>query len=74
MNEIEKVHNWPFLVIFKKLLATFLKSQPYDIEAIAHKGLQYGEENLRKFPSNRRTLFEKFEKSPKMAAFRSFLE
>ena len=33
-----------FLVIFRLLLATFVKSQSNDFDAIAHKGLWYGAE------------------------------
>ena len=32
--------------IFGAILAMFLKSQPYDFDAIAHIGLQYGVEWL----------------------------
>ena len=34
-----------FLVTFRLLLAMFLKSHAYDFDAIAHIGLQYGEES-----------------------------
>ena len=35
-SEVEK---WPFLTIFGLILTMFLTSQPYDFDAIAHKGL-----------------------------------
>ena len=40
----KKSKNDCFLAIFGLILAMFLTSQPYDFDAIAHIGLQYGVE------------------------------
>ena len=34
-----EVEKWPFLTIFGLILTMFLTSQPYDFDAVAHKGL-----------------------------------
>ena len=40
----KKLENDCFLAVFGLILAMFLTSQPYNFDAIAHKGLQYGVE------------------------------
>ena len=42
----KKSKNDSFLAIFGLILAMFLTSQPYDYDAIAYIGLQYGVEWL----------------------------
>ena len=69
-SEVEK---WPFLTIFGLILAMFLTSQPYDFDVIAHIGLIWCRTTVENFVRIVWTVFEKIEKSRKMAVFWPFL-
>ena len=60
-EKIDKVQNWPFLVIFVLILAMFLRSQSKDFDTIAHAGAPLGVEWLQNFMKIVRTIVvEKF--------------
>ena len=68
----KKSKNGCFLVVFWLFSAMFLTSQSYDFIANAQIEFQYGVKWLENFVRIEWTVFEKIEKSPKMAVFWSF--
>ena len=68
----KKSKNGCFLVVFWLFSAMFLTSQSYDFVANAQIEFQYGVKWLENFVRIEWTVFEKIEKSPKMAVFWSF--
>ena len=73
-EKIEKNRKTTFLAIFGLILAMFLTSQPYDFDATAHnRTLIWRRITVENFVRIVWTVFEKIEKSRKMAVFWPFL-